>query len=180
MSRKGFRWEIIAVTAVLTLAVLSLANYSYQTLGVKRPLERALQMDPDISAVRIYGDRDTQVIEVTFSAFADLSATYRRVDSLIRNRVGMSAFRVDVKDARNVELQDAYHAIHYYLEEALVRGNFGAMVEACESILTKAGAFDSKVTVDRNHIYVEIRAGANYLYQVLDRSPEAQEGGITP
>ena len=39
MPRKGFRWELIALSAVLTLAVLSLAYYSYESMGVKKPLE---------------------------------------------------------------------------------------------------------------------------------------------
>ncbi len=179
MPGKGFRWELIALSAVLTLAVLSLAYFSYESMGVRKPLEKALLADPDVGAVKILKDRDTEVVQITLSKVPDLSVTYTRLHTLVKGRMGQAPFRLEVKDARNADLQDVYHSIHYYLEEASVRGNFGTMIEACSSILSKAGISDYKITVDQNHIYVQIGSGANFLYQVLDRPAEASTGGVT-
>lgn len=179
MPRKGLRWELIALAAVLTLAVLSLAYFSYETMGVRRPLERALLKDPDVSAVRMRRDEDKEVVEVTLSKVTDLSATYARIHGLVQDRMGQGAFVLELKDRRDEILENMYHEIHFYLEEASVRGNFGTMIEACKPILEAEGASDYRVTVDQDRIYVQIECADRYLYQVLDRVPEPAGGGAT-
>ncbi|MGE5578604.1 MAG: hypothetical protein ACM3WU_01050 [Bacillota bacterium] len=180
MPRRGFRWEVIALSAVLTLAVLSLAYYSYESMGVKKPLERALLADPDVSDVRIHKDGGLEVVEVTLSRVADLSVAYTRLHAVISDKVAEGAFTLKVKDQRDEALQEVYSAIHYYLEEASVRGNFGAMIEACEPILDSSGATGYKITVDQERIYVQIESGDRYLYRVLDnRSLDLAGGGVT-
>ncbi len=177
--RKGFRWEIIALSAVLTLAVLSLAYYSYERAGVRRPLEKALLTDPDVSDVSISDGDSGLTIEVSLSKVSDLSATYKRINDLIVDRVDQKGFVLWIKDQRNAELLDMYHAAHYYLEEASVRGNFGTMIETCGPILDNAGATAYKITVDQKHIYVQIESENGYFYQVLDRPNEIVAGGGT-
>lgn len=178
MSRRGFRWELIALSAVLTLAVLSLAYYSYESVGVKRPLEKILLTDPDVTAVQLGKDDGGEVVEITLSKVADLSATYSRIHELVSGKMGLT-FTMVLKDKRDALLRDTYYDIHYYLEEASVRGNFGAMIEACTPILEASGVSDYKITVDQNRIYVQIESTDGYLYEVLHRQADAQKGGVT-
>jgi len=180
MPRKGFRWEVIALSAVLTLAVLSLAYYSYDSMGVKKPLERALLADPDVKDVRIHKEKGREVIELTLSRVTDLAATYRRLYATVADKVSRDAFTLKIKDQRDEALQEIYGAIHYYLEEASVRGNFGTMIEACGPILDESGATGHRITVDQERIYVQIESGGRYLYHVLDnRTLDFAGGGVT-
>jgi hypothetical protein len=178
MPRKGFRWEHVALSAVLTLAVLSFAYYSYETIGVRTLLQKALLTDPDVSSVKVAKDGDAQVVEIALAKVADLSTTHGRLYAVVKDRLGQAAFRLRITDQRDQTLQEVYHSIHYYLEEASARGNFGTMIEACSAALARAGISDYKVTVDQEHIYVQMALGEHYLYQVLDRPPESQ-GGVT-
>lgn len=176
MPRKAFRWEYVALSAVLTLAVLSLVFYSYESLGVKKPLEKALLMDPDVGAVDIVEEKDSRVIEVVLTKVADLSSTYTRIETITRERMGEGAYRLQVKDQRDPSLQEIYHSIHYYLEEASARANFGSMNEACSRVIGQSDVSDYKITVDPQHIYVQLEQGEHYLYEVLDR-PYFSQGG---
>jgi hypothetical protein len=178
MSRKGFRWEYVALAAALTLAVLSLAYYLYQNVGVRMALERALLADPDVDSARIFKDGGTQVVEVALRKAPDLSVVYARLYSMAKHRMGDGAFRLQVNDRRDSPLQETYYSIHYYLEEASVRGNFGSMIEACSGVLYRAGISDYKITVDKQRIFVQIARGESYLYQVLDRSPGGEGGAL--
>jgi hypothetical protein len=171
MPRKGLRWEYVALSAVLTLAVLSLAYYSYESVVVKRPLEKALLADPDVGAVKVVKSGDGQVIEVTLARVEDLSVTYARLYAAVKGRMGQASFKLLVKDRRDPSLQDVYHTIHYYLEEASVRGNFGAMIGECSAALANAGISAYKITVAQERIYVQMELGQSYLYEVLDRPP---------
>lgn len=176
MPSRRMRWEYVALAAVLTLAVLSLAYYSYESLGVRRQLEKALLADPDVNAVTISKTEDGLVIEVALDRVEDLGATYSRLHDAVRDRLGQGRFRLAVKDQRDGTLQDLYHSIHYYLEEAAARGNFGAMADACSDALTRAGVTAHKITVDPHRIYVQISLHGPYLYQVLER-PRVPQGG---
>lgn len=178
MRRNGFRWEYVAIAAVLTLAVLSFAYYSYESVGIKRPMEKALLSDPDVSSVSLGDENGVRVVQITIRNVPDLSVTYARLLGVVKDHAGSEAFKVQVKDQRDAQLEGAYHSIHFYLEEASARGNFGAMIESCSRILGQAGITGYKITVDEQHIFVQMAAGQGYLYQVLDRSPGAQ-GGAT-
>jgi len=178
MPSRGFRWEYVALAAVLTLAVLCLAYYSYENLGVKKPLEKALLADADVASVRVTVDNGVRVLEIAMRDVPDLSASYARLYAIAEDRMGGAAFKVQIADQRDTLLETAYHSIHYYLEEASVRGSFGAMIEQCSGILTRAGVTDFKITVDERHIFVQMAGGQSYLYQVLDRSGGSRGGAV--
>lgn len=179
MRRNGFRWEYVAVAAVLTLAVLSLAYYSYENVGIKKPLETALMADPDVVSATLSEQDGTSVVEIALKDVSDLPVTYNRLTAIIKDKIGSTAFKVQLKDQRDATLENAYHSIHFYLEEAAAMGDFGTMNDAATRILDQAGIGDYKITVDGQHIFVQMAAGQSYLYQVLDRSDGAAQGGAT-
>ncbi len=173
MAQKGFRWEVAAISAVLTLALLSLGYFAYENLGVRRPLEKALMADPDVISVDMGDWQGAAAIQVEIAKVEDFPATYARLHQLIRDKVGAKeAFRV--KDGRSQDLEKAYHSIHYYLEEASVRGNFGEMMESCQKALEEKDLDTFRFTVDKDRIYVQMTKGDAYLCEVLERiSPGA-------
>ena len=179
MPKKGFKWEYIVLSAVLTLSVLSLAYYSYDSVGVVRPLQQSLLSDPDVTKVDMTKSSGVLVIEVALAKVEDLSVTYGRLYAAITKRLQPGTFQVKVVDQRDQRLSDVYHSVHYYLEEAALRGNFGAMIDECSTVLSQAGIADYRITVDESRIYVQMALGEHYLYQVLERTSQ-QQGGATP
>ena len=169
MAKKGFRWEFVALSAVLTLVILSLGYTLYDKVGVKNPLERSLMSDDAIKSVTVKRDRGVDVLEIEFDNVEDFATSYAAVEETVRERLGES-YRIDVKDTRNEFLEDSYLSIHYYLEEASVRGNFGDMIESCQTRLSEKGLGNFKIVLDESHIYVQMVDGENYLYAVLGRT----------
>lgn len=179
MSYKNLKWEYVALAAVLTLAALSLAYYSYDSLGVMRPLQQSLSADPDVTSVKMTKSTGTLDIEVALAGVDDLEATYGRLFSLASKRLQPGTFQITVADQRDQRLADVYRQIHYYLEEAALRGNFGAMIDACSEVLSREGIEDYRITVDERRIYVQLVLGDHYLYEVLEQT-RLQQGGTAP
>ncbi|MGI6643699.1 MAG: hypothetical protein ACOX3V_06890 [Bacillota bacterium] len=175
MSKKGFRWDVAAVSAVLTLALLSLGYFVYANLGVRKPLEKALMADPDVISVDMGPWRGSEAIQVEIANVTDFPATYARLHQLVRDKAGMKqGFRI--VDERNQELIEAYHSIHYYLEEARTNANFGEMIEFCQEALKDKDLDSFRFAVDKDRIYVQMAKGEAYLFEVLERAPEGGGG----
>lgn len=175
MSKKAFRWEYAVLSAILTFAALSLAYYSFDQLGVRRPLERALAEDPDVKTVDFETRSGSMLLVITLEKTSDLSATYARVLTLAREKLGES-FEIEIKDGRNRRLDDAYYAVHHLVEEASVRGNFGEMMESCKGILAGMGLADYRITVQRDYVFIQMFDGDAYLYEVAPTA--GHRGGI--
>ncbi|HHW18130.1 MAG TPA: hypothetical protein GXX30_04425 [Firmicutes bacterium] len=176
MSRRSFRWEYAVFIGLLVVGALSLAFYFYEDLGVKKPLEKALSSDPDVRWVKISQSQEGMIVEVGLGATQDLAGTYRRLHDTIKRFFGVTAFQLKAHDSRDQYLESVYHDIHYYLEEAAARGNFGEMIERCKSVLDQKDLDSYEVTVDHERIYVQLFRGDNYLYQVIERLETAKGG----
>ncbi|MGI6632015.1 MAG: hypothetical protein ACOX5M_03105 [Bacillota bacterium] len=176
MPIKGFRWVWVALAAAVTLAVLSLSYSSYENLGVKKPLSKALLVSSDIESVDVRRDGPLTVVEIAMKSVPDLAVSYRAAEEIVRQHIGNSPFRMEIRDSRTPELEEAYHAIHFYVEEASVRGTFGAMIEESSNILREAGFSEYKLSVDKDRIYVRIANSGGYLYEVIERV--LTEGGL--
>jgi len=176
VSKRSFRWEHLALSAVLAMSLLSLGYYCYENLGVKKPLEKAISSDPDVLWVRIDDRGGQTVLEVALGPVSDLSQTYTRLYNTAGRFLDAEELDLRIADKRDPHLEELYKAIHYYLEEASIRGNFGTMIEKCREILEADQSVDYDVTVDHERIYVQMVKGENYLYEVIARVKDGRGG----
>lgn len=164
---KTFKWEYVTLVALITLGVLSLAYFSYETLGIRRPLVAAISNDPDVLSAEISQENGKTVIAVRLRQVHDLSETYKRIESTAEKYVSRDCLEIKVIDHRNEALEEIYMKVHYYLEEAAARGDYGSMIDSARPILDSSGLTGWHVMVDNGDIFVQLYAGPNYLYQVI-------------
>jgi hypothetical protein len=176
LSNRGFQWKRAAIAAVLSLAVLSLGYYVYNSYGVTKPLERVLSSNPDVVSLEL--NRDGKIVEVTakLNQVEDLKNTYDKIDSLLRQTLGDGTFKLTIEDTRNAELEEAYYAIHYYIEEASQNGSFGDMITSSREILASLGIDDYRIIVDKERLFVQIQEDQSYLYEIVDRVIQGERG----
>jgi len=176
MPKESFKWQYVALSALLTVSLLTLGYYCYENLGVRKPLERAILSDRDVLWVKIDDDHGRTVVEVGLGPVSDLSQTYTRLYEKARKFLDATNMELKIVDKRDADLAELYKEIHYYLEEASVRGNFGTMIEKCQKILATAQSLDYDLTVDHERIYVRMSRGEHYLYEVITQVGDGKGG----
>jgi len=167
---RGFRWIYVAAAAVITLAVLSVSYSSYEKVGVKKPLVGELSAHSDVVGASVEKDGPVTVVQIDLKKVPDLAKTYRDLDKIVSKHLGAAAYRIEIGDAGTPVLEEAYHSIHFYVEEASMRGTFGEMIRESSSKLEESG-FEYKISVDGKRIYVQIAKEGAYLYRIVDQRP---------
>lgn len=166
MSMRNIRWEYVLLWAFLALMVFTFAQYSYRIFRIERPLEKCLSEDPDVLRTDIKTVQNKTAIKVSLRYVDDLSLTYKRIEDAVQDIIGQQDYEITLNDDSNEVLEEAYDSIHYYVEEARLRGNFGAMANQSNLVLRDMGIDEFKLTVNDNNIYVQLRLQDKYLYRV--------------
>ncbi len=169
---RNVRWKYVLIWALLILSALSLANYSYRIIGLKKPLEHRLAQDPDVIWSEVASSQDKTVVKVSLMYVDDLSLAYSRIEEIVHDILGNRPYELVLKDVSNEALEETYGSIHYYIEEARIRGNFGEMAHQSTSVLEEAGIDGFRLTVNGGKIYVQLRLEDNYLYRIVDLKEE--------
>ncbi len=168
MSMRNMRWEYVLLWAFLALMVLALAHYSYRVFRIERPLKKCLSENPDVLRADIESIEDTITIDVSLGYVDDLSLAYKKIEDSVQNIVGQRAYEVVIRDDSDETLEKAYDLIHFYVEEARLRGNFGDMANQSSLVLKNMGIEDFNLTVNDNNIYIQLRLKEKYLYRIKD------------
>ena len=103
MPIKGFRWVWVALAAAVTLAVLSCL-----TLPTKFGCESLCQkllVSSDIESVDVRRDGPLTVVEIAMKSVPDLAVSYRAAEEIVRQHIGNSPFRMEIRDSRTPELE---------------------------------------------------------------------------
>lgn len=174
MSFPEIRWAHVLLALLVTLSVLSGSYMLYRRFWVTRPIELLLKSDPDVEEVRVERGEQGVVVKVRMRPVKDLALSYARLEEVLTSRLGDSGYRLVLEDRRDEELQEAYHAIHFFIAEAAQRGNFSEMADRVERTLEPMGLGSYRVTVTGKAIFVEIYSPdhSRYLYEIVPRFPE--------
>lgn len=174
---KNLRWPLVAVSLAISLGLLLGGSAALRHLRVDSPLKAALSQDPAVLGFQLDDGGEQPVLRVRLAAVPDLAATYRRLDATALRTLGPGRYRLEVEDRRTPALDEAYHRIHFALEEGLQRGTYDEMARRVEAQTAALGLSGQRVTVGDGRIYVQLQQGNDYLYAVLVR-PQPQGGEV--
>ncbi|HHY92057.1 MAG TPA: hypothetical protein GX511_01795 [Firmicutes bacterium] len=175
MKYRGYRVDVVGAVALLTVALLLTGRLAYTRYLVEKPLVRELKALPGVQGVELGQEHGRYVIRLELTQAANLAEVYRKAEQTSGESLGQGRFELKIIDKRSPELEDLYYRLHYYVEEALVRGNFSEAAARIESVAQAAGVKE-KLYVDRGHVYIELSQGQHFLYEVRER-PVATAGG---
>jgi len=110
------------------------------------------------------------LVEVLPGPGVDLPALYTSLWSELRATLGNRPFELRVQDRRDETLREALRVMRLYIEEALVNGRFAWADRMVKEVAAAHGLEWARMAVDAEHVYVELRHGTAYLYEVIPRS----------
>lgn len=179
MPVQGIRLQVVIATALLGLFFLFGVQRAYEFSRVDQPLAEFFRSRSEVVAFAVRPGEGGLRVEVTLRPVPNLREAYLPLEEGVRAILGNRPFRLVVHDRRDRVLVEQFYRLHYLFQEAVATGRFtaltGALAAAREAGLDEASAF-----VDDRYLYVQLRHGRSYLYELVPRAaaaPAREEGG---
>lgn len=173
---KNFKWPVAVLAFVLTLALSVGAVQLRQRQMVNEPLFKRMSDFEKVKTVDVQLEQGTQVVVITLDYVEDFALAHRELSEEIGRLLGQKRYRLEILDGRNQALEAAFVAVHLALYEGEHRGNFTEMGDQVSAILRDMGIAEHKVMVDQGNIYLQIRQGDAYLYEIIQREYRGKDG----
>jgi hypothetical protein len=160
---------VVLITLILTVALLVGVHQAYIRLMVERPLVTELARISGLEAVELRTIGDKYLVNLKLGKVDDLAALYRQIEDAVTSSLTPGSFVLNIADRRTSDLENLYYRVHYYIEEALVQGNFSTAAGRIHAEARAVGVED-RFWVDGDYVYLELVSGDHYLYEVRPRT----------
>lgn len=171
----GVRAPVVVGVMAIVLALLIGAQYVFTVERIDRPLHDRIAAVAGVRSVRVDTSRDPIVVDVRLDPVPNLMETYAEIRQAADDVLAGRPYEIRVEDRRNEKLVDDYYSMNAIIQEGLATGRFTDMVARVEAAAKELGLDSAKVYVDSDRLFVQLRAGNAYLYEVLPRR-QATEG----
>jgi DNA-directed RNA polymerase subunit L len=168
------------IAFIITVACLYIVQAIWLSNAVHLPLDKALNDIDGVIAVTLDDNNkisDNATIYVTLDDTSNIQKTYIEISTKIEQTLKSSEYTLEIKDNRSTELEEMYYDIHYYIQKAMVDGDFPLLDAKVREKADLAGAA-AKVYVDEEHIYLQISKSDHTLYSVVSRQSSKVGGKL--
>ncbi len=166
------------IALIMTVAVLYAGQAIWHNYAVNLPLDKTLNGVDGVEKVTWDDSNsisDSINIYVTLNNTANLQKTYEEISKRIEKTLKNKQFNLEIKDTRSLELEQAYYDIHYYIQKAIVDGDFPLLEAKVQENASTTGAA-AKVYVDEQYIYLQLAKKDSSLYAVVSRHSDKVGG----
>jgi hypothetical protein len=168
-----FRPLVALFALALTLSVLFGGWMVYRSYGIVKPVQDALSHLPYVAAVHISPNDTAHSVEVALKPVNDLGAAYREILKIVQRYMGAGT-AISITDQRSNALSTLYENEQPMIFEAIAKKNYTELVRQIAADSRHFGV-QGKVTMDQNNIYIQLKKGENYLYDVVPYRDRSQE-----
>lgn len=173
---QGLRIPVVVLVFVGALGLALLLQQVFYSRQVTAPLVTDLETVDGVAAVVLESDGGGTRVEVVLEPNVDLSGAYPKLMNLAMRRLGDNLTALHIQDGRDEHLEEAYYRLHFAIEESIVTGRFRALASTFEEIAGEMGLAHHRIVVGSDSIFVELRAGDAYLYEVIRRPARIPAG----
>jgi len=165
MHMSRIRFVPVLVVMAITLSLLFGGWELYRTYGLVLPLEDQLKQNQAVTTVESVVNGQERTIKVALTAVEDLQTTYESLATTIEESLGQQV-KIDLVDQRNDALKQAFREVQPILYGGMAKGEFSQMIDGASQKLQAAG-YQPTITMNDQNIFVQIKDGDKYLYEVL-------------
>lgn len=171
---------VIAVFLVVVAAGVGVQQIYYQKRVID-PLSDDAHAIEGVESVQLVSRGDgLKDVWITLEPGARIEEVYPQVEMLANANLRASFGRVVVQDNRNPRLSEAYHRIHFAVQQGISTGLFAHMAEEIDRQLREEEGIIHRVYVGDRHVFVHLHDDEGDLYQVVPRhsSLVVSESGV--
>ena len=171
MDAKAIKFIKGSLFFIITLAILFSIQHLWFNYSIKEPLTKELNNIPEVEKAVLekkYKLGEPINISVTLAEVTNFHKTYTEINEKILRFLGKKPYELLILDNRTDELRELYYDIHYYIEKALIDGNFPMLVDKASEIAKEKNA-EAKIYVDKQNMYLHLCKNDNSLYMLISR-----------
>ena len=165
----GVKWPLALFWSLCLFVLLWGGQKIYYHNFVLRPAVAEIKTLEGIGEVRVGGNK----VHLKLESQANLKATVESATSIAENLLGPDA-TLAIEDGRDGELVQLEEEISLSLAQAASRGEFETMRPYWTGAAQEAGA-QIQVAVGPNAIYLTLRRGESYLYEIFPRQDNGSQ-----
>jgi len=166
------------IALTITITVLCLGQAMWRNYAINLPLDKVLHNISGVETVTLDNNgniNDAISIYITLGNTTNIQETYKEIKSKIEQTLKNRQYTLEIKDSRSPDLEQVYYDIHYYIQKALVDGDFPMLEEKAREKAGLAGA-GVKVYVDEQNVYMQLAKSGSSLYAVVNRNSPKVRG----
>lgn len=170
MKNSTFRWPVMVLVMLLTVAMIYGLNQWHQQRVVEEPLIEKLEQLDSVQRVEVstIGDEGKISFIITLSECEKLPETYKKMEELLRSCYKKDEYLLIVADNRNSYLKSIYEKVQFALMEGERTGNYTKMYEEVSGLIEKEESeLVHHLWVDQNRIYFVLSSGPYNLYEII-------------
>ena len=168
MKFHGLRIPVVFLSLVLGLSMFFGCQWLYQKYNYQQPLNTSLSQNKSVLSYKIDDKGEQLQIEVRMST-PNLMEDYKKLYNKVAAIMGKKPFVLKLTDDRDNELVKAYYNSQYVIYQAISRGTYQEMAAVISKESAALGA-ESKVFIDRDNIYVQMKHDKHELNEIIPRN----------
>jgi hypothetical protein len=168
----------VAITAVLSAALLFGGWYAYGHYGVEKPLEKVASSLPGVVSAETSNSVNKVVLKLELSSDADLADIYHKVETEGSGSIGGKKLELVVSEPENEQLEKAWRSALFGVAESMEHREYSGVQDAMDSLMKKVPGLTAVTEMDDTNVYVSLKLGDAAKYVILPR--QAQEMGVWP
>ncbi|MEA4884609.1 MAG: hypothetical protein VB144_13340 [Clostridia bacterium] len=180
MKSTGVHIRTVAASLAIALVLLFGGREVFIRTSVARPLRIALASMPEITSHSTEATRKGMVLSLRLEGVNDLEETMKRASWAASAATKRDDITIRILDSRDDALREAYHRIHFVIQEAISTGSFASMESRAQAIAKAAGVSSCRLWVDEECVYIALSNGSHELYEVAPRGVRGDVGGGVP
>lgn len=167
MEFKGIRVKIVLIVFLLVLVIGLVGLYVSHQKRVIEPIKQTFMSVEGVTDVKLEENQIGMGLVLTLDQLEKLDVTMNQVLSRA-NQLSIPVQLV-IEDQPSESLINAYHDMHFIIEEAIILGNFQEMATEIEAIANQYQV-GHRVSIDRDYVYLQLNDQTNYFYHVINRN----------
>lgn len=170
MDLNGLNIKVILVSFVVVLGAAFGVKALVYRESVTRPVEEQLSSSKVVESYEITrDDAGHRKLDLRLAWTPDFKDEYEAIEAKVASARRAGDLGLEIVDKRDAVLEKAYYEMHFALYEAAATGAFTAAARRVDEVAAARGLDDAVVEIGQDRIYVALRHGDRYLYEIIPR-----------
>ncbi|MGI5879765.1 MAG: hypothetical protein ACOX6L_04105 [Syntrophomonadaceae bacterium] len=162
------RIPVIIIALLITVGLLSGGLRLYNYYYIEQTVQKSITQIESVTEADVSKSNGEYAVQVKLNWSRNLQGTYHELDQIGSQHFGNKIYNIKVLDNRNQRLNDLFIDLQPLIYETLAKDEFVRMNnEVGKQVIKKH--MDYYLQVDQHNIYISIRDGDHYLYEIIQR-----------